>query len=688
MPTGKPIQPPIAKEIPCRKSAHGITWVDTYDWMRNRDDPEVLQHLQDENAYTDAVMSRHAALKERIYSELADRIEESNLGAPYIEGKYVYQSRIEAGADFRKYYRRQKDNADDWVLYFDAQEEARDKDYFDLAFLDVSPDGRFLAYAVDLDGSEQYCLRFRDLQTGRDMEDMFPDVAGEGEWDAASGHYYILHEDASRRPFQIYRHRLGDRPGDAVLVYEEPDPAFYVSLSKSQDLKYLFACSFSKHTTEVSYLDAANPAGCFTRLFARKTGVKYWIEHHADSWLIRINKNAPDYKLLRCPVANPGLQSAEVILPARKNVRLEDVLPLRNHLVLFERENGLDYIRIKNLTTGLDHRIESPDPVYDLHPGVNAQYETDLFTYVYSSPVRPHQTIQYHMDERIGEVVHSVKAPSGHNPADYEVYRITAPSPCGTRVPVTIVHHKNFPRNGSRPLYLYGYGAYGSWTDAYFRSAWLSFLERGFAVAIAHVRGGGLLGEEWYHAGKLDQKKNSFNDFIAVAEELIRLGYTRSDRLVIEGDSAGGLLVGAVLNMRPDLFKAAVADVPFVDVLNTMLDDSLPLTTFEYEEWGNPEERDAFDCIRSYAPYENTANQPYPAILATAAYNDARVPYWEVAKWIARIRHRNTADQPVLLRTCFDSGHAGASGRYANLREVAFIQTFLISQVSESIEED
>ncbi len=679
MPEDLSRQPPRAQEFPVKHRHHGVVREDPWHWLRERDDPRVLAHLQAENAHTAAVMAAAGDLPERLFRELVGRIEETSESPEYPDGDYLYQSRIAAGQDYRVYFRKPKAGGE-WERYFDANAEAAGKPFFDLGVLDVSPDGRTLAYAVDLEGDESYILRFRDLASGRELPPEIPEVSAEGEWDAAGRHFYFVTEDETRRPCRIWRYAVGAAPGSAELVREEADPRYYLGIYKSQDGRHLFAVSESKETTEVAVLAADDTAGAFRVLFPRRPGIRHWVEHLHGDWLVRTNEDAPDYRLLAVPASAdpPDPARARELVPARPGVRLEQVLPLKDHLVLFERADGLDRIRVRRLRDGAEHLIAFPDPVYQVDPAVNAEFDTPYLYFTYSTPVRPPATWRYHLDTRERALLRQATVPSGHDPDAYAAYRIEAVSRDGTRVPVTVCHRKDLPRDGSRPAYLYGYGAYGLVDEDGFRASWLTWLERGFTVAVAHVRGGGLLGEQWHRDGKLDKKRNSFDDFIACAELLIAEGYTRPDRLVIEGGSAGGLLIGAVLNMRPELFRAALAAVPFVDIVNTMLDPSLPLTTFEYEEWGNPEDARVFEQMMAYAPYENVRPAAYPALLVTAGFNDPRVPYWEAAKWVARLRQHHTGRAPILLKTQLDAGHMGASGRYDWLRETAFEQAFLL----------
>jgi oligopeptidase B len=680
-PATRRLKPPAAAELPVRHRHHGIVREDPWHWLRERDNPAVLAHLREENAYTAAAMADAGDLPERLFHELLGRIEESNRSAVYPEGAHLYQSRIKKGQDYRVWFRKPRTGDGPWKAWFDANAEAAGKPYFDLGFLDVSPDGRMLAYAVDTAGEERFTLRFRDLATGRDLPQRVEDVSAEGEWDAASRCYFFIREDETRRPDRVFRYRVGDDPAAAVQVYAESDPRFFTGLEKSQDGRFLFAVSESKETTEVHFLRADDPQGAFQPAFPRREGIQYELEHHAGHWLLRTNENAPDFQLLRLPAGDSTLDRATVLAPPRDGVRLTGILPLRHHLLLFERANGLDRIEVRDLRDGAAHTIAMRDAVYDLQPAANAEFDTVYFNFTYSSPVRPPLTFRYNLETRQSEILREVRVPSGHDPGDYTVYRIQAPSADGTPVPMTVVHRRELPLDGANPAYLYGYGAYGETIDACFRSDWLTWLERGCVVAIAHVRGGGLLGERWYQDGKLDNKENSFHDFIACAEALCERGFTGPGQLLIEGGSAGGLLVGAVLNRRPELFRAAVAEVPFVDVLNTMLDPELPLTTHEYEEWGDPGEKAFFAAIMAYSPYENVRDAVYPALLVTAGFNDPRVPYWEAAKWVARLRKHQLGSAPVLLKTLLDAGHMGATGRYDSLRETAFTQAFLLHQL-------
>jgi oligopeptidase B len=676
-----PVAPPVPWEFLVRHKHHGFYRDDPWHWLRERNNPKVLAHLQAENAHTESWFAQTGNLPDLLYDELIGRIEESNCSATYPKDNYLYQSRIEKGQDYWAYYRKPRYTDGDWELYFDANAESEGEAYFDLGFLDISPDGRTLAYAIDTVGEESYTLRFRDLATGMDLPNHVENTSDDGEWDATGKIFYFVMEDATRRPERIYRYTPGIDPGSAELIYSEPDPLYYAGIFKSHDRKFLFAISESKETTEIHAMDAADGNGSFKRLFPRRKFIQYWVEHHEGDWLIRTNEGAPDFKLLRLPVGEADLTKAELIVPASETVRLTDILVLKDFLLLFERSNGLDRIRVRSLRDESEHVIQMQDPVYDLQESANVEFDTCFFNFTYSSPIRPSSTFRYNLNTRKSEILRSSRIPSGHDPEAYVVYRINAPAEDGVMIPMTILHLKTIELDGDNPAYMHAYGAYGDFVEAEFRTSWLTWLGRGFVVAIAHVRGGGLLGEKWYQDGKLEKKENSFHDFVACAEALIEKGYTRANRIVIEGGSAGGMLIGAVLNFRPELFRAAVASVPFVDVVTTMLDPNLPLTTIEYEEWGNPADKDVFERLLGYSPYDNVREAEYPALLATAGFNDPRVPYWEAAKWVAKLRKHQRGSNPILLKTNLDTGHSGASGRYEFWKEIATEQAFLLAAI-------
>jgi len=664
-------------------SEHGVERSDPYAWMRDRDDPRTLAHLHAENAYTEAVLAHTAPFRERLFDELVGRIEEDDVSAPYRKGDYWYYSRIGKGMSYRVYCRRAGDPDAPEEVLLDVESLAAGTDYFDLGELETSPDGRLLAYSVDTEGAEKFTLYFKDLSTGELLPDTIENTAGEGEWSADGSCYYYLELDDIQRPWRVKRHRMGGGPARRdEVVYRESDPMFHVGLYSSQDGTRLFAYSESKTSTEVSVLASGDTVGRFEVVFERRAGIRYWLEHHGGEYLVRTNEHARNYKLLAVPaVAHPDLRAARLVLPHREDVRFRGVLPLRGHLVFFERKRGQDQVRILDLVRHNEYMLRMPETVCVLEEGINEEFDTAVVRFNHASPITPDTVFEYDLETHERRILKRRRVPSGHDPDAYTTYRIDALAADGTEVPITLFHRRDLALDGTHPCLLHGYGAYGDTTEPGFDATWLSFLERGFVCAVAHVRGGGLLGEDWYQAGKFLQKKNTFTDFIRCAETLIERGYTQPARLAISGISAGGLLIGAVLNARPELFRVAVAEVPFVDVLTTMLDETIPLTTFEWEEWGDPRDKAYFDYIRSYSPFDNVRAQAYPALLVTAGLNDPRVPFWEPAKWVARLRELKTDDNVLLLKTYLDAGHLGATGRYGYLRDVAFTQAFILWQL-------
>lgn len=658
---------------------------DSYAWLRERENPEVMRHLAAENAYTEAVMSEHGELTEELYAELLGRIEEDSVSAPFRDGRYFYYSRTVAGQNYRLQCRRRESMDAPEEIYLDENELARGHDYFDLGMVEISPDEQVVAVACDTTGDETYVLRFRDLVNDVWLADVIPEISGNGgNWDASGRYFfYIREEPSTQRPYRLFRHAMGTPIEDDELLLEESDPLFYLSLSASQDRRFLFAQSESKLTCESRWLRADDPTGAWRLVVSRQRGVRYYVDHHNGRFLLHTNWQALHFQLVALPLEDLRWEAAEVVEPHLEERDLVDFLAFRDYLVLFLRVGGQDQVRVRHWEESWEreHLLEFPDPVYVLAEGNNAEYATDVLNLVYSSLVTPSTVFEVNLESGDRRILKEAKIPSGHDPSRYLTYRVEAKAPDGTRVPITVVHLRSVPLDGSAPCFLYGYGAYGEFNDPGFNRAWLTYLERGFVCAIAHVRGGGLLGEPWYQAGKLEHKANTFSDFIACAEFLLARGFTSSDRLVIHGESAGGLLVGAVLNTHPELFAVALADVPFVDVVSTMLDESLPLTSYEWEEWGDPREEEPFRRMLAYSPYDNVSPLIYPPMLVTAGLNDPRVSYWEPTKWVARLRERSKGPGPILLRVNTEAGHGGASARYEAYREIAFQQSFVLSRI-------
>jgi oligopeptidase B len=669
--------PPRCPVVPRVELLHGEERRDDYHWLRDRGNPDTLAYLEAENRYTDAATAHTTALRDEIYAELVARIQETDLSVPEWYDGYFYYVRVEQGQQYPIHCRRRgsMDAAEEVIL--DQNILAAGHDYFRVGAAEPSPDGLLLAFSTDTSGAEEFTLFVKDLATGQLLPEAIPGTSYGVEWAADSRTLFYTLLDATRRPERLMRHRVGTNPTEDALVYHEPDGAFFLGIGKSKSQAYLVLELGSHTTTELRFLSADDPQGEFRLVRPREPGIEYDVAHHGERFFIVTNDGAENFRLMEAPVAAPERANWREALPYDPAVKLDGAEAFRNHLVLYERIEGLQRIRVLDLRSGALHVVAFPEPVYTIRRMGNPDFESSVLRFGYTSLVTPASVIDYQMDERRWELRKRTEV-HGYDASLYRSERLFACAPDGARVPVSLVWREPLVRDGSRPALLLGYGAYGSSYDPAFSSSYVSLLDRGFVVAIAHVRGGEELGRRWYDEGKLLRKRNTFSDFIAAAEHLVSEGYTAADRLAMSGGSAGGLLVGAVLNARSDLFRAAVADVPFVDVVNTMLDASLPLTVIEYDEWGNPQQREFYEYIRSYSPYDNITPQPYPHLLVTAGLNDPRVAYWEPAKWVARLRATKTDGNRLLLKTHMGAGHAGASGRYDYLREVAFKYAFLL----------
>jgi oligopeptidase B len=679
--------PPIPPAV-----LRGDNCSDPYQWLRDKNNPAAIEYLNAENRYTESIMQPTEALREKLYREILGRVKETDLSVPTYHGGYFYYTRTEKGKQYAIYCRKQASAADssppdapdapEQVL-LDANELATGQKYFRIGVFQPSPDHRSLAYSTDVEGDEVYTVRIKDLRTGQLLPDTVPGTGAALEWANDNRTFFYTTLDPAKRPYKVYRYQLGGGNSQAVEVYHEPDERFNVDLAKSKSEAYLFLDIGSHVTSECRYLSAAEAEGVFRVLLPRRQDVEYSVAHHGAHFYIRINDTGKNFRLVKTPVeeplgAEPSAANFVEVRAHRDGVFIEAVDAFRNHLVLVERDRGLRGVAIEHLATGAQHRIAFDEPVYTAGLGANPEFDTNLLRFTYTSLVTPASVFDYDMDRRTRELKKQTEVLGGYDPAQYVSERVFATAPDGVPVPVSLVYKSGLVRDGQAPALLYGYGAYGHSSDPAFASDRLSLLDRGFVYAIAHIRGGSEMGRPWYEDGKLLRKKNSFTDFVACAEYLIGQGYTSSGRLAILGGSAGGLLIGAVLNLRPDLFHAAVAKVPFVDVLNTMLDASLPLTITEYEEWGNPNSPQFHEYIRSYSPYDNVERKAYPNLLITAGLNDPRVSYWEPAKWAARLRAAKSGDRLLLLKTNMGAGHFGASGRYERFQETAFDYAFVL----------
>lgn len=674
------VKPPVAKIVPQQSTTLGETRTDNYFWLRDRNNPDTIKYLEAENEYTKAEMKHTDALQSKLYSEILGRIQQTDLSVPTKRDDYFYYTRTEEGKQYTIYCRKHGPlDAKEEVL-LDGNKMAEGKKYFRVGNFVASPNHKLLAYSVDYEGDEAYTIHVKDLTNGKLLEDTIPNTYYSLEWanDNATFFYTVL--DAAKRPYEVYRHTLGVKKN--TLVCHETDERFTVELEKTRSRAYILINIGSSLTSEVRYIKADRPRGKFATLLPRIQETEYDVAHHGDSWFIRTNDGAKTFRLIEAPVKDPSRANWKEVIPARPEATIESVTAFKDELVTEERDRGLIQIRIQNFASGGTHYVEFTEPVYTASIGANAEYETKTLRFSYTSLVTPNSVFDYNMETRARELKKQQPVLGGYDPTKYQSERIYATAPDGVKVPISLVYKKGLVQNGKAPMLLYGYGSYGISMDPTFSSDRLSLLDRGVIYAIAHIRGGADLGKPWHEDGRILMKKNSFTDFIACAKHVVAEKYTSSDRLAIMGGSAGGLLMGAVTNMRPDLFAVVVAKVPFVDALNTMLDASLPLTVGEYEEWGNPNEKQYYDYIKSYAPYENVAAKEYPTMLITAGLNDPRVSYWEPAKWTAKLRAMKKDNHMLLLKTNMGSGHFGSSGRYEYIKETAFDYAFILNALS------
>jgi oligopeptidase B len=684
------VKPPRAARQPKVDTWHGVELVDDYAWLKANNwqevmrepsvlDPDIRAYLDAENAYCEAQLAETLPLQDDLFREMRGRLKEDDASVPAPDGPYAYYTGFVAGGQY-PVVRRQARTGGSEVVLLDGNREAEGKPYWDLGGFQHSPDHRLLAYASDDKGSELYTIRLRDLATGQDLPDSIPDTRGGVVWANDSKTLFYVRLDEHHRPLLVYRHVVGTPVEDDVLVYAEKDVGFYVAIASTQSSRFVLIEAHDHQTSEVHLIDADAPLALPVVVEPRQIGHEYSVEHHGDKLVITTNsEGAEDFRICEAPIATPGMANWREVIPHRPGCLVLDTVLYRDHMVRLERENGLPRIVVRQLADASEHIIAFPEEAYSL--GISPGYEFDTTTqrFVYSSMTTPAETYDYDMQARTRVLRKRQQIPSGHNPADYVTRRLYAPTADGETVPVSILHHKSTPLDGSAPVLLYGYGAYGISIPASFSTTRLSLVDRGFIYAIAHIRGGKDKGYRWYTDGKLARKVHTFTDFIASGEYLVEQGLTQRGRIVANGGSAGGMLMGVVANMAPDLFLGIIADVPFVDVLNTMLDKDLPLTPPEWPEWGNPiTSRDEFEIIHSYSPYENVEAKPYPHIFAYGGLTDPRVTYWEPAKWVARLRERNTSDNLILLKINMEAGHGGASGRYEQLREMAADYAFAL----------
>jgi oligopeptidase B len=682
---GQAMKPPVAKKVPNVLKIHGYEIVDNYAWLRDRNkekDPAIIEHLTAENNYTESYMGQYKPLVDKLYNEMLGRIKQTDLSVPTKIGDYWYFNKTEEGKQYPVYLRsRTRDGADPEVL-LDQNEMAKGFKFFSIGAFEVSDDGNMLAYSTDTTGYRQYTLQFKDLRTGKILGDKIERVTST-EWSPDGKYFFYGQEDeVSKRTDKIFRHTVGTTGAD-TLVFEEKDVLFGVGIGRSRDKTMLFINSGAATMNEVRYLPASNPLGEWKVLSPRRENHEYFATFDMGEFYVLTNKDAENFKVVRAPANDPSEANWKDFIAHRPAVKVDNISFFKDYAVVSEVENGLEYIRVMDRKTRrADIRIPTDESVYTMGLTANPEYDTPYVRYNYSSMITPNSTYEFDLASRKSTLVKQQEIPSGHDKNNYETTRVWATARDGVKVPVSLVMKKGTRLDGKAPLFLYAYGSYGASMTPNFSTARLSLVDRGMIYGIAHIRGGSELGEKWRQDGRMFKKMNTFHDFIDSAKWLIANKYTSSDRLVIEGGSAGGLLMGVVVNQAPELFKAAIAHVPFVDVMNTMIDETLPLTTGEWIEWGNPrDDKKAWDYMYSYSPYDNVRRQNYPNMLIRISLNDSQVPYWEGAKWAAKLREMKTDNNTILLQTNMGAGHGGASGRYDRLKETAFYYAYALTQV-------
>ena len=673
------LTPPVAKRVEHREVRHDATIIDNYFWLREKSNPEVIDYLNSENAYTAAMTKDLKPFEDALYKEMLGRIKQTDLSVPTRRGDYLYYSRTEEGKQYPIQCRRKSSMDAREEILLDGNELAKGHSFLGLGAFAISDDANLLAYTVDNTGYRQYALRVKDLRTGQTLPDTAERVTSL-EWAADNKTLFLTTEnEVTKRSDRLWRHTLGETKSDPI--YEEQDALYTIYTGRTRDKKFIVLHVNSTDTTEARYLAADHPRGEFRIFLAREKKHRYYIDHREGLFYIRSNKNAKNFQILTAPESDPGPANWKIFIPHQGDVLVQGIDLFKNFAVVLEKSKALNQVRMLDFRTGEWHSMKFPEPVYSAFPNENPEYDTHLFRYSYTSLTTPSSVFDYDMDTHQAKLLKQQEVLGGYDPTQYVSERQWATARDGAQVPLSIVYRKGTPRDGTAPLFLYAYGSYGFGTPATFSSQRLSLLDRGMIYVIAHIRGGDEMGEAWHDDGMLMKKKNTFFDFVDSAEYLIKEKWTSRDRLVIEGGSAGGLLIGAVVNLRPDLFHAVHAAVPFVDVMNTMLDATLPLTVGEYLEWGNPNEKEAYDYMKSYSPYDNLEKHAYPAMLVTTSLNDSQVGYWEPAKYVARLRTLKTDQNPLLLKVNMGAGHGGASGRYDRLHEQAFEYAWLMRQV-------
>lgn len=674
--------PPVAEKIEKKLAIHGHERIDPWYWMNQRDDQKVLDYLNAENAYTDAVMAHTKELQKQLYDEIIARIKQDDESVPYKKDGYYYYTRFEEGREYPVYCRK-KDNLDNpEEILLNVNEMAEGHAFFHVGSYGISTNNQLMAYTIDTVSRRLFSIHIKDLATGELFPEVIPNVSGSVAWaNDNKTIFYVRKQEETLLPYKVYRHELGKPVSEDVLVYEERDNTFSTSCFKTKSKRFIMIGLFSSITTEYRFLDADDPTAEVKVLMPRERGLEYYTDHYAGHFYIRANLDALNFRLMRAPIDRPGRENWEEVIPHRPDVLLEGFEVFSNYLVLAEKEMGLSRLRIIGWKGETDHYLPFEEETYSAWISVNPDFESEWLRFGYTSLTTPNSTYDYNMNTKEKVMLKRDPVLGEFDPANYEARRLYATATDGTLVPISLVYRKGLVLDGQNPTWITGYGSYGSSYDPYFSSVRLSLLNRGFIFAIAHIRGGEEMGRQWYENGKLLHKKNTFTDFIACVEHLISLKYTDPDHIIIHGGSAGGLLMGAVVNMRPDLFRGVIAAVPFVDVVTTMLDENIPLTTGEYDEWGNPNQKEFYEYMLSYSPYDNVEVKDYPAMLVTTGYHDSQVQYWEPAKWVAKLRDMKTDENPLIFKINMDFGHGGASGRFKRYEEVALEYAFALELV-------
>ncbi|WP_294213096.1 S9 family peptidase [uncultured Chryseobacterium sp.] len=672
---------PQAKKIEKTLEIHGDQRMDPYFWLNERENPEVIRYLEEENSYADFIMKDTEELQEELFEEMKSRYKKDDESLPYFFNGYWYIVRYEEGKEYPIFCRKQHSLDQPEEIIVDVNILAEGENFFEVGSVAVSPDNRLASFSADNIGRRIYTINFKNLETGEILPDKIPNTTGKAVWANDNRHVFYIRKDTNLRAFQVYRHQLGTDPSEDVLIFHEEDDTFDVNVFKTKSLKYIFIASSSTISDEHRFIPSDDVFADWTVIQPRIDDLEYSVEHYEDEFYIITNADeATNFKIVKTTITQCSMEHWVDVIPHRENVLLEGFEIFRDYLVLEEREQGLLQIRIINEKTGESYYLPFSDPTYTAYIGINLEFDTDILRYGYTSLTQPGSTYEYNMKEKTTQLLKQQEVLGGKfSPENYISERVWADSRDGkTKIPVSLVYHKDTAKSADTPLLLYGYGSYGHTVDASFSNVRLSLLDRGFIYAIAHIRGGEYLGREWYEEGKMLYKKNTFFDFIDAGKFLIRENYTSSKHLYAMGGSAGGLLMGAVVNFDPQLFNGIVAQVPFVDVVTTMLDETIPLTTGEYDEWGNPNDREYYDYIKSYSPYDNVEAKDYPHMLITTGLHDSQVQYWEPAKWVARLRELKTDDHMLIFKTDMSAGHGGASGRFESLKEDALEYAFLL----------